>query len=62
MPFGAKKYEHYKDSTPLKLYKNLDHNDKTRLDSFQKRFEPLKKSQKWKQNYTPLFFSWSYLW
>ena len=62
VPFGHRRYEQYRDSTPLKLYKNLDHNDKTRLENFQKRFESLKKSQKWGKHYTPLFFSWTFLW
>ncbi len=29
--FGDTRYEHFKDSTPLKLYSNLDHNDTNRL-------------------------------
>ncbi len=28
--FGQLPYEHYKDSTPLKLYSHLDHKDKDR--------------------------------
>ncbi len=28
--FGSLNYEQYKDSTPLKLYSYLDHNDKNR--------------------------------
>lgn len=28
--FGDSRYQQYKDSTPLKLYKNLDHGDKFR--------------------------------
>jgi hypothetical protein len=28
--FGDKRYEQYRDTTPLKLYSNLDHNDKKR--------------------------------
>jgi hypothetical protein len=35
--FGALGYEHYKDKTPLKLYSNLDHNDKKRRDLYYKR-------------------------
>jgi len=35
--FGAKDYEQYRDSTPLKLYKNKDHNDpKRRKNYFQR--------------------------
>ena len=32
--FGSKRYQHYKDRTPLKLYSHLDHNDKERLRLF----------------------------
>ena len=28
--FGASAYEHYRDSTPLKIWKHKDHNDKRR--------------------------------
>ena len=35
--FGSKDYEQYSDSTPLKLYKDKDHNDpKRRLNYFQR--------------------------
>jgi hypothetical protein len=30
LSFGDKRYEQYKDSTPLKHYSHLDHNDKER--------------------------------
>lgn len=30
IPFGSITYQHYKDSTPLKLYSHLDHNDTNR--------------------------------
>ena len=29
--FGDTRYQHYKDSTPLKLYSHLDHLDKNRI-------------------------------
>jgi hypothetical protein len=32
--FGDTRYQHYKDSTPLKLFSHLDHNDKDRRDRF----------------------------
>jgi hypothetical protein len=32
--FGDTRYEHFKDSTPLKLYSHLDHNDTKRLHNF----------------------------
>lgn len=32
--FGDKRYQHYRDSTPLKLYSYLDHNDLKRKRLF----------------------------
>jgi hypothetical protein len=32
--FGSLNYEQYKDSTPLKLYSNLDHNNLKRRELF----------------------------
>ena len=32
--FGDKRYEQYKDSTPLKLYSHLDHGDPKRRANF----------------------------
>jgi hypothetical protein len=40
--FGDTRYEHYKDTTPLKLYKNLDHNDKYRKDLYLKRAKKIR--------------------
>lgn len=56
--FGQIGYQHYKDSTPLKLYSSFDHNDKLRLSRYKKRFGHL-----YDPNiYSPTFFSWKYLW
>lgn len=35
--FGDTRYEHFKDSTPLKLYSHLDHNDIHRLHMYHAR-------------------------
>ena len=37
--FGGdpRKYQHFRDSTPLKLYSHLDHNDLSRLEKYYKR-------------------------
>ena len=35
--FGSLNYQQYKDSTPLKLYSHLDHNDLDRKIKFHKR-------------------------
>lgn len=37
IPFGHPKYQHYRDSTNLKLYKHLDHYDKKRQALYRKR-------------------------
>ena len=37
IPFGAINYQHYMDTTPLKLYSNLDHNDEERRRKFYQR-------------------------
>ena len=54
--FGQLPYEHYKDQTPLKAFKSLDHNDKQRREQFRSRFVSPGKM------YSPLWFSWHYLW
>lgn len=35
--WGDDRYQHYFDSTPLKLYSHLNHNDETRKRNFYKR-------------------------
>ena len=35
--FGDTRYQQYKDNTPLKLYKNLDHGDKERRKRYKER-------------------------
>lgn len=35
--FGDQRYQQFKDSTPLKLYSNLDHNDLKRRENYYKR-------------------------
>lgn len=58
IPFGDKRYEQYKDSTPLKLYKKLNHMDKKRRDAYRKRFTHLYNPK----YYSSTYFSWNYLW
>lgn len=53
--FGQLPYQHFKDSTPLKLYSNLDHGDEKRRDSFRARF---KKAEK----FSASWFAYHYLW
>ena len=59
--FGQLGYEHYKDTTPLKLYKHLDHNDKDRRQRFRSRFAKLYEKNK-NNRYSPMYWSWNYLW
>jgi len=35
--FGSKSYQQYKDTTPLQLYKNLNHLDKERKERYYQR-------------------------
>ena len=53
--FGDNRYEQYKDSTPLKIYKHLDHNDEKRKRNYYSRHGKAElHSSKW--------FSHKYLW
>jgi hypothetical protein len=58
MDFGDKRYQHYKDSTPIKLYSNLDHNDKNRRRLYKARHKHFIKPN----HYSPGYFSMKYLW
>jgi hypothetical protein len=62
LSFGSRGMSQYKDSTPLKLYKSKDTNDKVRRKAFRDRFSGTKSKQNWNTTYTPLMFSWRYLW
>ncbi len=54
--FGDTRYEQYKDRTPLKLYSNLDHNDKARRGLYYQRHP------KDYAKYSADYFSKKYLW
>ena len=56
LSFGDKRYEQWKDSTPLKAYKHLDHGDQKRKDNYYKRFGKDAKKD------TPKWFSHKFLW
>lgn len=58
LSFGDKRYEHYKDTTPLRHYSNLDHNDEKRRDNFRSRFRRLDHENPDKA----IYYSWKYLW
>lgn len=54
--FGDKRYQQFKDSTPLKIYKSKDHGDKKRQKNYFARHGKKAKI------YTPKYFSHKYLW
>jgi hypothetical protein len=58
IPFGAKNYYQYEDSTGLNLYKKFNHYDPERRRRFQKRHEGFLR----KGMYSPSYFSFFYLW
>lgn len=63
--FGDTRYEHYKDTTPLKLYSHLDHNDKERRRLYRARHQKitnLKGEPAYKSKKSAAYWSWNYLW
>jgi len=56
--FGDKRYQHYNDSTGLGLFSHLDHNDKARRALFRLRHRVNYN----KNEYSPAYFSWNFLW
>ena len=54
--FGDNRFGQYKDTTKLKLYSRLDHNDPKRKDSYYARHGVDA------ELYTPKWFSHKYLW
>lgn len=63
--FGDSRYEHYKDSTGLGLYSNLDHKDKQRQQRYLARAKGIKnKDGKLTSGdpESPNYYSIKYLW
>ena len=68
--FGARGYAQYRDSTPLKLYKKHNHNDRRRMMRYFSRHSGTshrskaiqKEIRKSKGLYTPKLLSHLYLW
>lgn len=63
--FGDLNYQHFRDSTPLKLYSFLDHNDEKRRKSYLARAMGIKDKQgnltynnKNSSNYWSVHFLW----
>lgn len=62
MAFGDSNLPQYKDSTGKGLYTKKNTLDKNKRRQFRARFSGLKQKQDWSKYYTPLYFSWKYLW
>ncbi len=63
--FGDKGYEQFRDSTPLKIYSNLDHGDPIRRKSYLARAKGIKNKQgnlTWKDKNSANYYSVHYLW
>ena len=68
--FGDNRYQQYKDSTPLKLYRKLDHNDTKRRHNYFSRHSKIKykrlalekEIQKSNGQYNAKILSHQYLW
>ena len=59
VPFGDKRYEQYKDTTGLKIYSHLDHNNLKRRDNYLKRHASTMK-RKWSASYFSARFLWNW--
>lgn len=57
IPFGDKRYEHFRDSTGLGIYSNLDHGDRKRQINYLKRHANTSDNL-----YSSSYFSANYLW
>jgi len=63
--FGQKGYQHFQDSTPLKLYTNLNHYDVKRRESYLKRAKGIKNKDgklTWKDKNSANYYAIKYLW
>lgn len=63
--FGDKRYQQYKDKTPLKLYSKLNHNNNKRRENYKNRHKNIitKTGQPaYKIKYSSAWFSYNYLW
>ena len=57
--FGDRRYQHFKDKTPLKLYSSKDHKDPKRKKNYQARHGAQGHQKK---KYSASWFAWNYLW
>jgi hypothetical protein len=65
IPFGQIGYQHYRDSTGLKLYSRLDHMDKVRRANYLKRAKGIRNGKgllTWKDPRSANYYAIRYLW
>ena len=63
--FGSSSMEHYRDTTPLKLYTHLNHNDKKRRASYLARAKGIRNKAgelTYKDKNSANYFSIKFLW
>lgn len=63
--FGDKRYDHYEDLTPLKLYKNQNHYDIKRRNAYLKRAKGIKDKNgnlTYLDKNSPNYYSLNFLW
>jgi len=63
--FGDKRYQHYRDRTPLRLYAAQDHGDKARRASYRRRHAGIRLkdgSRAIDRRYSAAWFSYHFLW
>ena len=63
--FGDRNMQQYKDTTPLKLYSYLDHNDPKRRERYLARAKGIRDSKgnvTWNNPNSPNFYSVHFLW
>lgn len=63
--FGDKRYQQFKDRTPLKLYSYLDHNNKKRRENYLSRAKGIRDKEgdlTYNNKESPNYYSIHYLW
>lgn len=63
--FGDTRYQHYKDSTPLKLYSHLDHGDKERRGNYRARASKIRDKEgklTYNDKSSANYYAYHYLW
>jgi hypothetical protein len=58
IPFGDNRYEQFRDTTGLGIYRQLDHGDRKRRENYLKRHENTRK-KKWSASWFSAVFLWS---